>query len=225
MNILECFSGTGSVGKVAESLGWNVVSVDSVFPATHHGDIMDFDYKQYPKDYFQVIWGSPPCHTFSHLQYGWIGRQVRGELVTKESIMERQEKEGVPLLNKLLEIIEYFKPRFYFIENPATSRMKNYLTFPNYVVDYCMYCDWGYKKRTRFWTNVETFVPKTCNGKCGNILQIGDKKLHSSNLGNFKQKILIKKHTGRTGDVSRFDAYRIPPALIEDLFMCVIDEF
>jgi hypothetical protein len=55
MNILECFSGTGSVGKVAESLGWNVVSVDSVFPATHHGDIMDFDYKQYPKDYFQVI--------------------------------------------------------------------------------------------------------------------------------------------------------------------------
>jgi len=225
MNILECFSGTGSVGKVAESLGWNVISVDSVFPATHHCDIMDFDFKQYDKDYFQVIHGSPPCHTFSHLQYGWIGRKVRGKLVTKESIIEKQEKEGLPLLNKLLEIIDYFKPRFYFIENPGTSRMKDYISFPNYIVDYCMYSDWGYKKRTRVWTNLKTFVPKTCNGKCGNILQIDGKKLHSLNLGNTERKNIVKQHTGIKGDVSRFDAYRIPPALIEDLFVCVINEF
>ena len=69
--------------------------------------------------------------------------------------------------------------------------MQNYLTFPNYVVDYCMYCDWGYKKRTRIWTNVETFVPKTCTGKCGNIIEIGDKKSHSLNVGNFKKKICL----------------------------------
>jgi hypothetical protein len=28
---------------------------------------------------------------------------------------------------------------------------------PFYDVDYCMYSDWGYKKRTRIWTNKTDF--------------------------------------------------------------------
>ena len=55
INVLELFSGTKSVGKVCDSLGWSSVSVDLILPADHEVDIMDFDYKQYPKDYFDII--------------------------------------------------------------------------------------------------------------------------------------------------------------------------
>jgi hypothetical protein len=43
MNVLELFKGTGSVGKVCEGLGHNVVSVDinKKFNPTHLCDIMD----------------------------------------------------------------------------------------------------------------------------------------------------------------------------------------
>ena len=34
MNVLELFSGTGSVGKCCDKLGWNVISVDLELPAT-----------------------------------------------------------------------------------------------------------------------------------------------------------------------------------------------
>ena len=44
--------------------------------------------------------------------------------------------------------------RLWFIENPQTGRMKDYITDrPYYDVDYCRYCDWGVRKRTRVWTN------------------------------------------------------------------------
>jgi hypothetical protein len=54
MNVLELFSGTGSVGKCCKELGWDAVSVDLILPADHQVDIMDFDYKQYPKDFFDI---------------------------------------------------------------------------------------------------------------------------------------------------------------------------
>ena len=60
------------------------------------------------------------------------------------------------LVLKTLEIIDYFNPEYWFIENPATSKMKDRPFMkdkPFYLVDYCMYSDWGYRKRTRIWTN------------------------------------------------------------------------
>ena len=67
MNVLELFSGTGSVGKCCKELGWNPISVDLELPATHECDVMDFDYKQYPQDYFSIVWASPPCTYYSNL--------------------------------------------------------------------------------------------------------------------------------------------------------------
>ena len=59
--MLELFSGTGSVGKCCKELGWDVVSVDLLLPADHKVDIMDFNYKQYEKNDFDIVWASPPC--------------------------------------------------------------------------------------------------------------------------------------------------------------------
>ncbi len=211
IKVLELFSGTGSVSKVCDKLGWESVSVDMILPADHQVDIMEFDYKQYPKDYFQVVWGSPPCVNYSKLQDSWLGRKRKGEIYTKE-VQEKEMKHDDRLVLKVLEIIDYFKPDMWFIENPAGSRMKDrpfMKELPNYVVDYCMYSDWGYRKRTRVWTNKKDFTPKLCNKNCGNM--IGN--LHRTNLGNSeRRKINCEKGPGR------LEAYRVPEDLIISLF-------
>jgi hypothetical protein len=218
IKVLELFSGTRSIGKCCDQLGWESISVDMILPATHKCDIMDFDYKQYPKDYFDIVWASPPCTNYSKLQDGHLGRMRKGEIYTKE-IQEKEMKEDDKLVLRTLEIIDYFNPEYYFIENPDTSRMKEreYMKDrPYYVVDYCMYSDWGYRKRTRIWTNKENWEAKVCNKKCGNM--IGN--LHKTNLGNadrIKRANLdnVKKYNG----TSQKDRYRVPEDLIFSLLL------
>jgi len=120
---------------------------------------------------------------------------------------------GLPLLRKTQEIIKYFNPTWWYIENPATGKMKQFLTDLNhYDVDYCMYSDWGYKKRTRIWTNKMDFTPKLCNKACGNLTSVNGRLLHKNNLGNSHGNRLTK---GSCGSINM--RYRIPPQLIKDL--------
>jgi site-specific DNA-cytosine methylase len=209
IHVLELFSGTGSVGKCCEKLGWNSYSVDLLSKdADFKGDILDFDYKQFPKDHFDIIWASPPCTNYSQLQNSWMGRMRKGEIYTKE-IQEKEMNEDDKLVLKSIEIINYFNCEYWFIENPASSLMKDRIfmkDFKFYLVDYCMYSDWGYKKRTRIWTNKKDFIPKLCDKQCGNI--IGNR--HKTHLGNKGSDPL---------PTTQNDRYRIPEDLIFSLFM------
>ena len=54
--------------------------------------------------------------------------------------------------------INYFNPRVWFLENPQTGLLKDrsFMSgIPFCDVDYCCYCDWGYRKGTRLWNNVD----------------------------------------------------------------------
>lgn len=190
MKVLELFSGTGSIGKICKEKNWEVVSLD-LKNADINTDILKWNYKElYKPNDFDIIWASPPCNTFSVLQYA---------LKTRPEIIRNQLENGVPILNKTLEIIDYFKPKYYFIENPDTGMMKNYLThLPYYTVDYCKYENWGYRKRTRIWTNVTEFIPKICKKDCNSMTDIRNK--HLKKVDNTK------------------NMYRIPKNLILDLF-------
>tara|TARA_R110000796_G_scaffold214969_1_gene330982 strand:+ start:607 stop:1242 length:636 start_codon:yes stop_codon:yes gene_type:complete len=208
MKVLDLFSGTHSVGKVCEELGYEVVSLD-LTKADYNVDIMDFDYKSKfkPKE-FDIVWASPPCVTFSVARLCWLGQKTKyfgDKIITREMLENDMNECGLPILRKAEEIIKYLEPELYFIENPKTGRMKEFMEHhPHYDVDYCMYSNWGYKKSTRIWTNKVGFKPLLCNKKCGNM---SDGK-HNTQLGGQRGK--------RTSDVNRS---RVPTDLIKQLIL------
>ena len=209
MNHLELFSGTHSFGKVSHKLGYNVISLDRDLGAgcpfteyiseTHiQEDIMTWDYTIYPRNHFKLITASPVCMWWSHLRRSWIGRKIKAHgdtIITKEILDNDIELYGKPMVDKVFEIIDYFNPQYYIIENPKNGKMKEYISdlIPYYDIDYCMYSNWGYRKTTRFWTNIEGLEFNKCNHKT-HAYALG----HSSNMG------LLEK-------------YRIPSLLIEKL--------
>jgi hypothetical protein len=83
---------------------------------------------------------------------------------TREMIDNDILKIGIPMIDKVFEIMDYFQPNYYIIENPYTGRMKEYINdlIPLYVVEYCRY-GFDYRKMTIFWTNIESFESKICN--------------------------------------------------------------
>jgi hypothetical protein len=94
----------------------------------------------------------------ARLQHRTLKIKGTGTYYTRELIEADIEAIGKPMVDRTREIIAYLQPRSFWIENPQTSRMKDYITdLPYYDVDYCMYSDWGYRKRTRFWTDIPGF--------------------------------------------------------------------
>lgn len=206
MRVLELFSGTHSVGKICKELGWEVVSLD-LQNADINVDIRKWKYtKAYPKGHFDIIWASPPCVSFSMLRYCNIGRKIKtlgGQVATRELLDKDMYDNGIPILRKTERIIRYYKPKYYFLENPQSGRMKHFIKFKDYYdVDYCKY-GFPYRKRTRIWTNKKNFNNKLCKYDCGKttISEKGNKK-HINYADKYTTKIL----------------YRIPPELIKELF-------
>ena len=98
MKLLELFSGTKYVGKVAEQLGYDVVSLD-LTNADINCNIIDWDDTTYPVGYFDLIWASPPCIEYSKAKtVGVRNLELANEIV-----------------NRTIEIINYLKPMYYMI--------------------------------------------------------------------------------------------------------------
>ena len=214
VKVLELFSGTHSVGKVAKEKGWEVVSLD-LNNADINIDILEWNYMIYDSNEFDIIWASPPCDTFSMMRRSWIGRKnskFGDNIITNELLDNDMIENGLPIVYKVLEIIEYFDPKLYFIENPSTGKMKEYIGLPFYDVTYCKYSNWGYRKPTRIWTNKKNFIPKYCRNDCENMM---DKKKHKVTM-NGKGKDKNQQSLGGSNKLS--ERYRIPPKLIEELF-------
>ena len=186
VRILEMFKGTGSVGNVALRKRWEVVSLDldPAAQATHTCDILYWDYTQYPRDHFDCIWASVPC-----TEYSTIMNKRPRRLAEADAIVERT-----------LDIIAYFSPSAWWIENPRDGMLKNrefMLGLPYIDVSYCMY-GYSYRKNTRVYTNVEYENPLICRSDCG--------------------KIIDGKHIGlvsKTRDLNQ--KHSIPPLLVEYL--------
>ncbi len=203
--LLELFSGTGSFGKIANELNWTVTSLDRDLQSDIKEDIMAWDYTIYTVDSFDIITASPVCLWWSALRKTNIGRKLKmlnGNVLTSKMIDDDIEKFGKPMVDRVREIINYFKPKYWLIENPQSGTMKSYITdLPYTDVDYCQYSDWGYRKRTRLWTNIN-FTGKLCNKKTCKSVKDG--------------KHIIQM--GCKNSTTQKERYRIPSQLIRELF-------
>ena len=158
MKVLELFAGSRSVGKIAEELGMEVFSSDLIeFEGIHYPvSILDFDVTKVP---FRpdIIWASPPCTGFSVAAIGhhWTGG--KGAYIPKTDTA----KLGIELVKKTLEIINYFQPTFWFMENPrgVLRKLDVVKGLNKQSVTYCQYGD-ERMKPTDIWTNSIMWTPK-----------------------------------------------------------------
>jgi len=203
MKILELFKGTGSVSQCYPQAEIYSVDILEKYNPTFCGDIMTFDYTQFEVAHFDIIWASPECKIFSPLQRTHIGENRKWK---SKQDLENERLKNWKYALKVLEIIDYLKPKQWFIENPWNSAMKDIpqmKQLKSYRLDYCRF-GYPYNKPTRIWTN------KTIeNHKC-----ICENRKHPFRLGMNNSERL----EGQTNDKTSINQkYSIPPKLIHYL--------
>ena len=99
---------------------------------------MTWDYKvQYKSGEFDVVFASPPCDQFSRAR------------TTAPRNLDRGDK----IVKKTLEIINYFKPRQWCLENPRTgllSQRPYMVGFPTWMLTIANFPRGGIKNRLEF---------------------------------------------------------------------------
>jgi hypothetical protein len=188
-----------------------IVSVDILdkWGATQVADICEWDYRQFPPGYFNMVWASPPCTEYS---------QAKTTGVRDLELADARVK-------RTLKIIDYLQPAFWFIENPRgtnyglhTRAVMKALMSPYYAT-YCMYGK-QVMKPTHIWSNVE--LPgalKACTGAtpCEDRAKHGRHVL-TSQAGPARRA----DGTVATGSGKGENVYPIPAALLEELFQQAI---
>ena len=143
MKVLTLFSGTHSVGKALELFpGSEEITLDLHQPADIQEDVLTWDYTVFAPHSFDIIWASPECTMYS-----------RARVKAKTP---RDLDHADAMVNKTLQIIDYLRPKVWFIENPESGLLKSrnmMLLRPYYEVDYCKY-DCCIRKRTAIWSNI-----------------------------------------------------------------------
>tara|TARA_R110000868_G_scaffold97579_4_gene268319 strand:+ start:706 stop:1374 length:669 start_codon:yes stop_codon:yes gene_type:complete len=159
--LLELFCGTKSVGKEFQKVGYEVVSLDynKKFNATHTVDILTWDYKQYEPDYFNVIWASPDCTTFSLATGGKY--RTKDMIYGKNNEFQERATLGNNMILRLIEILKYFKCNCWFVENPRGllqhfPPLKEFIKEVNANMNLVYYgnYNWGFPKATNIWSNL-----------------------------------------------------------------------
>lgn len=178
MRTLELFAGTQSFTKgvkrahpTAQAL---TVDILPKFKPTFVADMLEWDYTIFPPGQFDVIWCSPPCTEYSSAK----SRGVR-DLVYADSLVKR-----------CFDIIDYYKPRSWIMENPATGLLPGRIqtiqpgTPEPVISDYCAYGSL-YRKRTAFWSNQPLTLNKCQKGKCESV---GTDGRHKAIIGGTPKK-------------------------------------
>lgn len=209
MKVLELFAGSRSIGKVADKLGYEVFSSDinNFDKIDYVVDILDFDVNKVPFNP-DIIWASPPCTSYSIA--GIRFHRPIGKPLSKFAL--KSDK----MILKTFEIIEHFKPKKWYIENPrGLLRKQDFMKgVPRTTVWYCKYGDTR-AKPTDIWSNniysifnQNGWMPRA---ECFN----GNSKCHHDKQprGYQTRKDLDLLHLGTSGQKGNYERSIIPEEL------------
>ena len=199
MRLLELFSGTKSVSKIAKSLGWETISldIDPKFSPDLCMDVMDFDYTQFPKNHFSFVWASPDCRAYS------VARS--NAKIPREEAMAASDV----LVEKTQQIINYFSCA-YCIENPASSRLWKREVAAGLQCITTSYCSFGYpyRKNTNLANNFGLILP-VCPGIGQCPQMIGSRHIEHAQRGS--GGAVPRDHTTD-------ELHTIPEGLLREMF-------
>tara|TARA_R110001606_G_C15340241_1_gene646497 strand:- start:35 stop:652 length:618 start_codon:yes stop_codon:yes gene_type:complete len=205
MNTLDLFCGTKSFTKEAKKLGYNTYTLDILekFEPTFCCDLLEWDYKQFPRGFFKIIWASPNCKDYSSLNF--LSKKVKDLTLSNQ------------LVEKTIEIIEYFNPDYWYIENPQSGSLKdqdcmtlNYMPFND--IDYCKY-GFDYRKRTRIWNDNPNWT--------GNHLCKGEHRCSQKKKTN--KHVNFRWITRGAGTTSRWEErIKIPEDLMRQILLASV---
>jgi hypothetical protein len=193
-HLLELFSGTGSMGRAFEDIGWDVTSVDLNYKAcpTIHCDILELCAGEVLEHgNVDLIWSSPPCTHYSCARtYAKTPRDLEG---------------SDTLVAKVLDLADELNC-YFMIENPHSGLLKTRPVVQGINMEVLDYCRYGtaYRKRTAIWTNSDWSPQRPlCNKDCAS----SDGKKHTRKA----------QRSGPGYHHSLEELYAIPPALCAEI--------
>lgn len=198
MRSLELFSGQATISKVLANNGFETHTLDNdpIHNPNMLQDILTWDYTVFPQGHFDFIWASPDCTSWSIACHKH--RTLKEGLIPKTETAVLGEK----MILKTIEIIEYFQPKKYIIENPR-GRLRHfppmsYAPFRTTVY----FSNYGHPvtKPTDLWSNVELWQEK-------------DQKLSTLSWDEFNYKFSSKNPYGK------IHRSQIPQPLIEKIIL------
>lgn len=162
MNVVELYSGSGTISQAFKSLGHSTFEIDNrkrkgICTPDLKADIMNVTAKDIPFNKIEVVWCSFPCQAFSH---------AAGDYYFKNGSPQNESaRYFLKLLKSTLILINELSPVLYFIENPRghlryQKILLDWLCRNNGMTKELTYASYGFPtiKPTNLFTNAHDFV-------------------------------------------------------------------
>lgn len=208
MNVLELHAGSRSIGKVADSLGYNVFSVDWT---NYDGIDLVIDIEKLkPSDIPfipDIIWTSPDCTTYSiaAISHHRNGTEPVSDYAKKCDAVNFHQ---IELINYYLKLNPNLK---FYIENPRgmMRKMPFVKGIDRVTVWYCKYGDDRAKPTDIFTNNLySVFNPKGW---------IPKHECHNGNKNCHHESAPRGSKTGTQGKKDSYNRSKIPEQLAMDI--------
>jgi len=202
IKLLELFAGSRSVGKVAEQLGMQVLSVDwtayeNIDIVIDIGNLATKDIPFIP----DIIWASPDCTTYSVLAL----KHHREFTRPKSEYAAKCDHINWHLKSLISEWLLINPNLLFYIENPRgmMRKMRFVRTYYRKEVWYCTYGDFRAKPTDIFTNNVYWKPRKQCFNNNENC--------------HHEKSPRLEKNKGTSGMKNSYERSKIPYELIHEI--------
>lgn len=145
--VLSLFDFSGNWSKPYKDAGYEVYQVD----IKHGLDILDLNQSDFPFQSVHGVLAAPPCTDFAS----------SGAQYWKQKDLDGRTAASLALIDKTLEIVEWFQPEWWALENPVgrLSKLRPMLGNPLYFQPHWFGDPWT--KKTGLWGIFNKDLPRT----------------------------------------------------------------